>query len=267
MSEGTLGMSVPSRQRGEALGLALHVSGLVGASQTVASNAVRAQGYNAVVGLILSDVAFTIEIQGASAIRKAGRQVPGEWTTLESIASAASGARQRVALDHEVRADYIRIRLVNGASNESFLQHGVRLIPIFSFKRVEVVSGDIDVTAAPIGTPTPTTGSQSLALAALSLTSTPAVAKKARWVSIAFSAVLPALQTVTITLDSASGAAFDVPLESVNILPAASVAAQGYFFEFPPEMLLAAGDQIRVELTNTGAPAVTASAVIMMETG
>lgn len=148
MSEGTEGAPfvIQSRQRSEDLRLQLPRTGLVGVSDTVASNAVRAQGYNAVVGLVLSDVAFTVEIQGASGIRRTikGREVPGEWTTLESIASAASGARQRVVLDHEVRADYIRIRLVNGATGEAFLEHGVRLIPIFSFKRVEVVSGGGD---------------------------------------------------------------------------------------------------------------------------
>jgi hypothetical protein len=133
--------SIPSRQRGEELKVPTPVTGLLAASATANSNAVRATGYNAVVGLLLSDAAFTVNIQGASGIRKAirPREIPGEWTTLETIASSTSGGRQRVVLDHEVRADYIRIQVVNGGVTQTFFERGVRLIPIFSFKQVEVV--------------------------------------------------------------------------------------------------------------------------------
>jgi hypothetical protein len=257
--------AVPSRQRTEPARITLPLSGLLGAAGAVQSRAVRAAGYNSVVGLVVSDVPGTVTIMAAPETRRGGRRAPGTFVPIATIPTVALGGVQAAQIDEEVRGDYIRVDYVNGAAAQTVFQFSAYLVPVFCFKRVEVVNGDIDVTAAPIGTPRVSSTSQSLAVGALSLTSAVALAKKPRWVSISFDAVLPGAQTVTITLDSALGAAFDVVVESVMIPPAATPAAQGYLFEFPPEFLLAAGDQINVALTNTGAPAVTASAVIMQE--
>jgi hypothetical protein len=129
---------------------------------------------------------------------------------------------------------------------------------------VEGVPGGIPIPFTPVApTPTTSSGQQNLALASLSLQSAVAAAWIARWVSVSFSAVLVGNETLTITLKSALGAAYDIVVELVNLAPAATPAQQGYIFAFPPEFAMATGDEILVELTNTGAvETATASCVI-----
>lgn len=132
---------------------------------------------------------------------------------------------------------------------------------------VEGVSGGIPIPFTPVApTPLTTNGQQALGAGALSLTTAVADAWIARWVSVAFSAVLVGNETLAITLKSALGAAYDILLEQVNLSPAATPAQQGYLFAFPPEFSLAAGDEIQVTLTNSGAvETATVSAVIRGE--
>lgn len=129
---------------------------------------------------------------------------------------------------------------------------------------VEGVAGGVPIPFTPVA-PTPITASGQQALGAGSLSLTSAVADDwiALWVSLSFSAVLVGNETLTITIKSALGAAFDTVIENVTLAPAASAALQAYLFAFPPEFALATGDEIQVTLTNTGAvETATVSAVI-----
>jgi hypothetical protein len=70
---------------------------------------------------------------------------------------------------------------------------------------------------------------------------------------------LVAQQTLTIRLDSASGAGFDTVILSED-LPALT---EDKFFAFPSDTLLRAGDHIQVELTTSGGETATVNGTLM----
>lgn len=117
------------------------------------------------------------------------------------------------------------------------------------------------------GTPLPIAGvkpaavettSQLLSAAALSFTDTVAAAKIAGFLALHLSGALPGDQTFTVTYDSADGAAFDTVILNETL----TTGTQDKFFAFPPGITFRAGDHLRVALTNTGAPAITANLTV-----
>ena len=100
-----------------------------------------------------------------------------------------------------------------------------------------------------------TTGSQDLATGSLSTTTALTGAFKIAYVSIHFSGAVS--QTVTVTLDSAAGAAFDTVIDKVTLS-----SNTDYFLPGDKSTVFATGNQINVTCTNSGTPAVTASLVI-----
>lgn len=114
---------------------------------------------------------------------------------------------------------------------------------------------------SPVGTPLTATASQDLSAGALALTTTFANNFEPRFVAIAFSGALPGPQTVTITFNSNTGAAFDTVIEEATV----GAGATSYFFSFPAETVFVAGDEVQLDVTNTGTPAITANATIRGE--
>ena len=87
--------------------------------------------------------------------------------------------------------------------------------------------------------------SQDLSAAALSYTTVVARPRKLEMVTFKFSQAVS--ETVTITLDSAKGAAYDVELMNVAL-----VAETDLVFRPQGECNIQAGDAIKVECTDTG---------------
>lgn len=130
---------VQTRQKGERfLFKTLPVTGLLPAAGNVLSNVIRSNGYVAVVGLFVSNVAGTLVIQGAPEIFRGGRRAPGTFVPLETIATAALGGFQVAEVDFQVRADYVRLSYTNGPANQSLFQPGVQLVPIYAWKQVSI---------------------------------------------------------------------------------------------------------------------------------
>lgn len=117
------------------------------------------------------------------------------------------------------------------------------------------------ITVSTIGTPRTASVSQDLSAAPVALSLAPGVAFEPRFVAVKFSVALPAIQLLTITWNSVLGAAFDTIIRQVRL----GAGTTDYFFDFPTELLMAAGDAIDLAITNTGAPVVTANAVIRGE--
>jgi hypothetical protein len=134
--------AVLSRQRTEAAKITLPLNGLLGAAGAVQSRAVRAAGYNSVVGLVVSDVPGTVTIMAAPETRRGGRRAPGTFVPIAVIPTAALGGVQAAQIDEEVRGDYIRVDYANGASPQTVFQFSVYLVPVFCFKRVELAGGE-----------------------------------------------------------------------------------------------------------------------------
>lgn len=87
------------------------------------------------------------------------------------------------------------------------------------------------------------TFSQNLASAALSYTTDYGRARKIEEITIHFSVAVS--EAVTITLDSANGANYDVVLDTVTL-----VSETDYVFRPQGELNLRAGDEIKVACTN-----------------
>jgi hypothetical protein len=117
------------------------------------------------------------------------------------------------------------------------------------------------IVVSTTGTPQTTTDSQDLAVGSQSASLAPGVNWEPRFVSIHFDVILPGDQTLVITFDSGSGAAFDTVFETVTL----GAGTQDFLYAFPPEILLTATDAILVTLTNTGTPAVIANTTIRGE--
>jgi hypothetical protein len=107
-----------------------------------------------------------------------------------------------------------------------------------------------------IGSPEVPTFTQNLALAPLNFVDAVVSAKIPRFFSLRFSAALAGVQTLTVTYESAGGAAFNTNLLT-EVLP---IGTQDKIFFFPCSAgPIRAGDHYRIQLTNTGAPAITVS--------
>lgn len=87
------------------------------------------------------------------------------------------------------------------------------------------------------------TSSQDLSSAALSYTTDYGRKRKIESISIHFSVAVT--ETITVTLDSATGANYDVVLDTTSL-----VAGTDYIFRPQGELNLQVGDEIKVACTN-----------------
>lgn len=86
-------------------------------------------------------------------------------------------------------------------------------------------------------------GSQNLASGALSFTTT--IGRKFRLDKIIFHASVAITETITITLDSVNGSAYDAVLRKKSLS-----SAQDYVYTPEGENNFSAGDEIKIECTN-----------------
>jgi hypothetical protein len=128
--------AVPSRQRTEALRITLTAKGVLGGGESVESRPVRSAGYNAVVGMVVSDVPGTVLVQGAPEVRVGARRRPGTFVTIATIPTTPQSGVQAALVDEEVRGDFIRVVYVNGPALQTDFQFSVYLVPVFAFKTV-----------------------------------------------------------------------------------------------------------------------------------
>lgn len=137
----TLKTAVPSRQKAERIPLDFGVVRLLAPSQSVTSKPRRAEGYDAIVGLVTGSTAFTLEILGAPAVlnKQGGLEQPGTFVLLESIASVVdSESGLQVALcDRQVRSTFVQARVTAGGSKVSEIQQTLELVPIYAWRRIE----------------------------------------------------------------------------------------------------------------------------------
>jgi hypothetical protein len=124
---------------------------------------------------------------------------------------------------------------------------------------VLIVSGSGVPVISDAGAPSAFDFIQDLAVVPLDGTDAIASVKKALWMSLHLTDPLVAQQTLTIRLDSASGAGFDTVILSED-LPALT---EDKFFAFPSDTLLRAGDHIQVELTTSGGETATVNGTLM----
>lgn len=89
---------------------------------------------------------------------------------------------------------------------------------------------------------------------------TPTVANVRRLIIATLKAAADITQTVTLTLNSAKGAAFDVVLNEQNLNPDTS-----YLYLPDGDLVLGPGDNLTLTCTATGSPAITVSAQILLE--
>lgn len=100
--------------------------------------------------------------------------------------------------------------------------------------------------------------SQALGSAALALTTTFSDKAKLRQVLIHAGSAIT--QTVTITFNSKTGATFDTVLSSESL-----VAETDFSYIPAPDFILEDGDEIDVAVTNSGTPAITVTATVIVE--
>lgn len=124
-----------------------------------------------------------------------------------------------------------------------------------------VVGGALNVNAIVgppvLKTPTVETAVQPLAAAPLDYTTVAAIVKIPGFFSIHLDVPLPGPnnQTITVTYISADGAAFNTMILQQQVAP----GFQDEYFAFPCNIVYRIGDQLRVQMTNTGAPVATAN--------
>ena len=149
----TLKTAVPSRQKAERIPLDFGVVRLLAPSGSVESKPRRAQGYDAVVGIVSGDAAFTVEILGAPAVlnKQGGLEQPGTFVLLDSITSSvdSESGLEVAILDFQIRSPFIKVRVTAGASKVSAIQHTVELVPIYSWKSSGSASVVVRVAGAP----------------------------------------------------------------------------------------------------------------------
>lgn len=129
---------------------------------------------------------------------------------------------------------------------------------------VILVDGDGNPINIAFEVPNAFTASQALAAAALDATDAFAFNKKVLWLAIHIDgAGLVNAQTLTITFDSADGAAFDT-IHLREVLPAGTTDK---WYSFPCDTLLRAADHIRTQLTNAGAAETATARMTLMFAG
>lgn len=124
--------------------------------------------------------------------------------------------------------------------------------------------GKLSVDASvsvPGDTPAATTESANLAVAALDVTDAVALTKEALWIAlhVVEGGGLLAAEVFTVTLDSSDGPTFD----TIIVRETLPIGTTDKFFSFPCDTLLRAGDHIRVQLANAGAPANNVNVTLM----
>lgn len=103
------------------------------------------------------------------------------------------------------------------------------------------------------------TTSQDLSVGALSYTTS--IARDFRLISVFFHFSGNVTQTVSVTLDASAGANYDTKMRSLSLTNNSDV-------QFVPEIStqdFKDGNEIKIECTNTGTPAVTVYATIVYE--
>ena len=119
-------------------------------------------------------------------------------------------------------------------------------------------NGDLGVAATTAMTLVRKEDSQALGTGALSYTTD--FSEKTRIKQILFHAASAVTQTVTFTIDSKTGATYDVVIAKEDL-----VAEQDYAYT-GSELILEDGDEIIISCTNTGTPAITVYVTILGET-
>ena len=119
-------------------------------------------------------------------------------------------------------------------------------------------NGNLGVAATTAMTLVRKEDSQALGTGALSYTTD--FSEKTRIKQILFHAASAITQTVTFTIDSKTGATYDVVIAAEDL-----VAEQDYAYT-GSELILEDGDEIIISCTNTGTPAITVTVCILGET-
>ena len=119
-------------------------------------------------------------------------------------------------------------------------------------------NGNLAVAATTAMTLVRKEDSQALGTGALSYTTD--FSEKTRIKQILFHAASAITQTVTFTIDSKTGATYDVVIAAEDL-----VAEQDYAYT-GSELILEDGDEIIISCTNTGTPAITVTVCILGET-
>lgn len=102
----------------------------------------RSEGYDALIGIISANEAFTLEILGAPAVPISGdvpQEGPGTFILLYTDASVADAetGRQVVIVDRQVLSAYTKLRITAGGAPISGLEATVDLVAVYGWKRVD----------------------------------------------------------------------------------------------------------------------------------
>ena len=119
-------------------------------------------------------------------------------------------------------------------------------------------NGDLGVAATTAMTLVRKESSQALGSGALSYTTD--FSEKTRIKQILFHAGSAITQTVTFTVDSKTGATYDVVIAAEDLVDEQDYAYTG------SELILEDGDEIKVTCTNSGTPAITVTVCVLGET-
>lgn len=119
-------------------------------------------------------------------------------------------------------------------------------------------NGDLGVAATPAMTLIRKESSQALGTGALSYTTN--FSEKTRVKQILFHAASAITQSVTFTVDSKTGANYDVVIAAESL-----VAEQDYAYT-GSELVLEDGDELKITCTNSGTPAITVYVTVLGET-
>ena len=119
-------------------------------------------------------------------------------------------------------------------------------------------NGDLGVAATTSMTLVRKESSQALGTGALSYTTN--FSEKIKVKQILFHSASAITQTVTFTLDSKTNATYD------TVLAAEDLVAESNYSYLPVDLILEDGDELKIQCTNTGTPAITVYATVLAET-
>jgi len=117
------------------------------------------------------------------------------------------------------------------------------------------VSGSFDETI------TETTDTQSLAAGAVNFLVSPGADFRLDYIAVHFSAALAPMQTLTIKLEPVAGAGFETIIKKDNL----TGGTTDFFYQPEYSLDVLSGGSIRVQITNTATPAITARTVVATE--